>query len=246
MLKPSYDIDKIKFGVDKSTFERAVDLYESGKVRDFKEEYAVYEAVVYGTRPYKVSVFSKNYDSGSCECYLGKNDTLCKHMIAVAIHAIKGGKKLTEEEKEIMDSPVCSGEIGELSKEEVLKTKKDITSAMKCVKSYRGPSRTWHANQRSLDEGCARLSKIVSELPVGEVSARLIVDMLIRLDKKLCGGVDDSNGIVGGFMYEVVEILQEYTEFNPACINSFTKLCRRKTCFEWDEPLMKILDEQEI
>lgn len=31
-MQPKYDLDKIKFATDGSTFEKAVDLYESGKV----------------------------------------------------------------------------------------------------------------------------------------------------------------------------------------------------------------------
>ena len=33
----SYTLDKIKFGTDPATFERAVNLYESGKVSKIKE-----------------------------------------------------------------------------------------------------------------------------------------------------------------------------------------------------------------
>ena len=43
------------------------------------------------------------------------------------------------------------------------------------------------------------LSAIVSDLPVNKQSAEILVNLLSRLDRKLrIGGVDDSNGIVGG------------------------------------------------
>jgi len=75
-------------------------------------------------------------------------------------------------------------------------------------------------------------------------TAKLLVDLLLRLDKKLCqGGVDDSNGIVGGFIYEIVDMLQEYAKFDPACIKAFEKFYNQSTCFEWEESLVKILDE---
>ena len=38
MQKAKYDIEKIKFSVEPKTFERAVKLYESGKVKKFKED----------------------------------------------------------------------------------------------------------------------------------------------------------------------------------------------------------------
>ena len=35
-MKPHFDLDKIKFATDPLTYERAVDLYESGKVTEFE------------------------------------------------------------------------------------------------------------------------------------------------------------------------------------------------------------------
>lgn len=107
------------------------------------------------------------------------------------------------------------------------------------------PSRTWFAYQNSLDEGCARLSKLVSDLPVSKQVAKLLVGMLLRLDKRLCtGGVDDSNGTVGGFIEEVVTVLQEYAKIDSKCIKTFKKLRGQSTCFGWEEPLVKLYDEQ--
>ena len=245
-MLPAYNLDKIKFATDMPTYERAVGLYESGKVINFREELNGFFATVLGTKPYKVYVDKRHYDRGNCECYLGQNDTLCKHMVAVAIYAVMNGKKLSPEDKELVSSPVCSNKLGELSKKELAATKESITSAIKYIKAYDGPSRIWFAYQNSLDEGCARLSKIVSELPISEQTAKILVNMLLRLDKKLCmGGVDDSNGTVGGFIEETVLVLKEYAELDSMCVKTFKKLCNRETCFNWEEPLVKMFDENE-
>ncbi|MCK5027710.1 MAG: hypothetical protein KAS07_04790 [Candidatus Pacebacteria bacterium] len=241
----TYNLDKIKFSTDEQTYERAVGLYEGGKVTNFKEELNGFFAIVLGTKPYKVYVDKRQHDRGDCECYLGQHDTLCKHMVAVAIYAVMDGKKLSKEEKELIGGPVCSSKLGELNKDELTKIKKVITLAIRYIKPYNGPSRIWFAYQNSLDEGCARLSVIVSELPVCEQTAKLLVDILLRLDKKLCrGGVDDSNGTVGGFIEEVVLVLKEYTKLDPMCIKAFKKLCDRETCFGWEKPLVKIFNEK--
>ena len=246
-MQPSYNLDKIKFATDEPTFEKAVGLYENGKVTQFKEELNGFFATVLGTKPYRVYVDDRHYDQGDCECYLGQKDMLCKHMVAVAIYALMKGEPLTEEDKQLVGSPVCSGRLGELSKEELAVTKKSITSAMRYVKPYHGPSRIWFAYQDSLSEGCNRLSVIVSELSVSEQTAKLLVNMLLRLDKKLCeGGVDDSDGTVGGFIEEVVLMLQEYVKLDSSCIKTFKKLCGQSTCFGWEEPLVKLFDEQDI
>jgi len=56
--------------------------------------------------------------------------------------------------------------------------------------------------------------------------------MLLKIDKKLsCGGVDDSNGIVGGFVEEVVELLKEFVEIDPKCIRAFKVFTSQRTGF---------------
>ena len=241
-MQPKYDLDKIKFATDGPTFEKAVDLYEKGKVTKFEEGIGGYSAVVIGTKPYKVYVDNRHYDQGDCECYLGQNDTLCKHMVAVAIYAVMGGKKLNDEDKRLVSQAVCSGRLGELGKSELAATKKAISGGMRYVKSYEGPSHTWFAYQNSLSEGCNRLSKIVSELPVSEQTAKLLVDTLLRLDDRLChGGVDDSDGTVGGFIEETVQVLKEYVKLDSACVKAFSELEGKETCFGWEESLLDIV-----
>ena len=240
-MLPKYDLDKIKYATDAPTFEKAVDLYEKGKVAKFEEELNGFFAVVLGTKPYKVYAGNRHYDQGDCECYLGQNDTLCKHMVAVAIYAVMGGKPLNEEDKRLVSQVAYSGRPGELSKSELAATKKAITAGMRYIKSYEGPSRTWFAYQSSLSEGCNRLSKTVSELPVGQQTAKLLVDMLLRLDDRLCrGGVDDSDGTVGGFIEETVQALKEYAKLDPSCRKTFNGLKDKETCFGWEKPLLEI------
>jgi hypothetical protein len=243
MTPPKFDLDKIKFATDAPTFQKAVALYEGEKVTQFKEGIRVYSAVVIGTKPYRVSVEARRYDYGRCECYLGQNDTLCKHVVAVAIYAVKGGKPLSDDDKRQVSQVTCSGRLGELNKDELSAVKKMITGSMKYIKPYNGPSRIWFSYQSSLSEGCSRLSKIVSGLPVSEQTAKLLVDMLLRLDNKLCrSGVDDSDGTVGGFMEEVVNLLQEYAKLDHSCTKTFNELRDKETCFGWEGPLLGLIN----
>jgi len=246
-MNTKYNLDKIKYATDPATFERAVGLYEKGKIIRFKKELNGFFATVLGTKSYSVYVTKTHFDRGDCNCYLGQREILCKHMVAVAIYVCMNGKPLKDEDKKIIDIPMCSGKLEELQKDELLVIKKDITSAMRYIKSYAGPSKTWFAYQESLDEGCARLSKIISDLPVSLQTAKVLVNMLLRLDKKLCtSGVDDSNGTVGGFMQETVSVLEEYAKLDLNCIKSFEKLCEQSTCFGWEEPLVRMFDEKDI
>lgn len=244
---PDYNLEKIKFGISKPTFERAISLYEQGRVTEFKSFMDGFSALVLGRKPYRVFVSARHYDRGSCECYLGQHDILCKHMVALAIYAIKKGEPLSKEEKEFIDRPICSGRLGELTKGGLAKVKKSIRGAMRYIKPYTGPSKIWFKYQDSLSEGCNRLSAIVAKLPVSKQTAELLVDLLLRLDEKLSrGGVDDSDGTVGGFMEGVVEVLEEYAKLDKSCIKAFKKLCGRDACFGWEEPLVKLLNEPEL
>ena len=242
-MKPLYNLEKIKFAADSPTFERAVALYESDKVTKFQDTGYGYTATVLGSKPYKVFVSNRHYDQGDCTCYLGQNDTLCKHMVAVALYAVAGGRQLTDEDKKITHTPSCSGKLGSLTSGQLAEVKKAITSSMRHIKPYHGPSRTWFAYQDSLQEGCNRLSALVSDLQISEQTASLLVDMLLRLDRKLSiGGVDDSNGTVGGFIEEAVGVLEDYARLDPSCVKAFEVLKGKETCFGWEEPLLKLIE----
>lgn len=239
---PKYDLDKIKFATDGSTFQKAVKIYISRGIKDFNDAGRGFEAKVRGSKGnyYEVYVSAKNYDSGNCDCYLGEQDVLCKHLVAAAIYAVKGGSNLEESEGEMISGPMCSGKLGEPEKSELKEIKAEITAAMRYIKPYNGPSRIWFQYQDSLSEGCNRLSKIVSELPVSYQTARLLVDMLLRLDNKLSyGGADDSDGTVGGFIEETVQALLEFAKLDSSCTKAFKGLKDKETCFGWEEPLLK-------
>lgn len=242
MNPPDFTLDKIKFATDESTLKKAFDLYASGKVMNVEEGIRSYSGIVMGTHPYRVSVEARRYDYADCTCYLGENEKLCKHMVALAIYAVKNGQPLTDTEKEVVHSATCSGRLGIMTDKELAAVKTMITGALRYIKPYTGPSRIWFAYQDTLCEGANRLSAIVSELPISLQTAGLLVDLLLRLDKKLCtGGVDDSDGTVGEFMTATVEILQEFAQRDPTCVKAFKKLRGRETCFSWEEPLLKYI-----
>jgi len=244
-MNAAYDLNKIKFATDEATFQRAVGLYGNGKVTEVKARGGDYTAVVVGTKPYRVSVSARNYKHGSCTCYLGEKDTLCKHIAALALHVVMDGRPLNNKDKKLDHEVGCSRQRRAINEEEFVVVKKSLTEALRYIKPYSGPSRTWFTNQDSLREGCNRLSAIVSDLAVNKQAAKVLVKLLLRLDKKLrVGGVDDSNGIVGGFMSEVVRVLEEFAQIDAECIETFKELTGMGiTCFGWEEPLVRILDE---
>lgn len=241
-MTPQYDLEKIKYSIDRGTWEKAIILYESGKVKNFRDTGFTFVANVYGTHPYEVIVSPKRYSDGNCTCYLGKNDTLCKHIIAVAIYALKKGKPLTTEEKAQHNETKFNGKIGKLTQYQLHLSKAEISGATRYIKAYTGPSRVWFAYQDSLSEGCNRLASIFSSLPAGRATANLIIKTLLRLDRKLStGGVDDSDGTVGGFIEEAVSLLIDFAKADPECIKEFEAVKNKETCFGWETPLLNFL-----
>ena len=242
IMIPQYDLEKIKYGIDRRTWEKAIILYEGGKVKNFRDTGFTFTANVQGTRLYEVIVSPKNYSDGNCTCYLGENDTLCKHMIAAAIYALKKGKPLTAEEKTQHNEIKFSGKIGNITQDQLNLSKAEISGAMRYIKAYTGPSRTWFAYQDSLSEGCNRLASVFSSLPASRPTANLIIKTLLRLDCKLStSGVDDSDGTVGGLIEEAAGLLVEFAKADAECIKEFVVVRNKETCFGWEEPLLKLL-----
>ena len=241
MLKPKFTFEKIKFSVDPKTLERAIGIYESGRIKKFEEKGLVYSAKVQGTHLYNVEVDVDHHDYGECDCYIGQQGNLCKHIVAVAIHALFKGKKIPEDSKEVLLHPECSKKKGELNDDELILVKEKISKAVRLIKAYSGPSSTWFAYQNNLLEGVNRLTAIVSEFPVSLQTADILVRLIVRLDKKLVsGGVDDSDGTVGGFIADVVDMLVEYSKIDQGCIKAFKRLEGIRSCFDWEEPLLEI------
>lgn len=240
MATPKYDLNKIKFFAGNPLWERAVDLYERGRIKQFKDNEGSFSATVFGGNRYDVWVSAEKFDVGDCTCFLGQKDTLCKHLVALAIHAVARGKSLTAKDTAMRSAPEWSGALGSLSASELRSVQEAISAGMKCIGAYNGPSRMWFAYQGSLMEGCNRLSAVFSELPVSEQTAKLVVKTLLRLDEKLCrGGVDDSDGAVGSFIEESVSMLTQYARLDPTCIRAFETLNGRETCFDWQTPLVE-------
>lgn len=243
MTKILFTLEDIKFGTDRPTLEKAFDLYKQGKVTDVEPGERLWHAVVIGTHPYQVFVNTNQYDQANCTCYLGQRDIFCKHMVALGIHMIKKGAPLTNADTTIVHEPSCSGKKGSLDEQKLSAVKNVITANLRYIKPYHGPSRTWFAYQDSLSEGCHRLAKVVSELPVSLQTAELLVNLLLRLDRKLTtSGVDDSDGTVGGFIEQSVMVLQEFAKIDAECTQAFNKLQNLETCFGWEEPLLKYVE----
>lgn len=90
-MAPQYGLEEIKSGTDEKTWARAVALYEAGKVSEVEESYVGFTARVLGTQPYDTAVSDVCFNQGHCSCFVGRTGAACKHMIALAIWAVRRG-----------------------------------------------------------------------------------------------------------------------------------------------------------
>ena len=74
----------------------------------------------------------------------------------------------------------------------------------------------------------------LSKLPICEMSAKLCIDFLKKLDKKVMRGVDDSDGAVGNLMEDMVELLNLFTSEKPDLREFISKYLPKETSFGWE------------
>lgn len=185
MQKPLFTLQDVKYSVDEVTFQKAKKLFESGKVMKIKEDFHGYHTIVQGTSPYNVSISRQHVDKGFCDCYMGQNDMLCKLMLALGLAVLS--------ESGLLELHPEEGSPTDLRSAKVL-----VSTAMRKIKPYNGPSKIWFSYQRELDVGSGCIIEAVQKLPASEENAKYIWYLVLKLSKKLShGGIDDSNGTSG-------------------------------------------------
>ena len=239
VLRPLFTLFDIQMGVGDDEFKKGKKLFDGGKFNHLKRDFRGFNAIVSGTHDYVVFVSANDFDRGGCNCYVGEKDTLCKHMIALAIAAIF---KYRPEDTEIVDAPLdqasCSTEVREINKEELATIKSGIRSALTHIKSYGGSSKTWSTYQDSLSKGKRLILYALSNLPVCKTSADVCINVIIKLDTKLAtSGIDDSDGTIGELVEEIMELLSMFKESDPMLEKYIVDTFPKETNFGWEKEL---------
>ena len=230
MKPPQFTIRDIKYSVDEDTLNHAYLLFDAGKVGDISETRNGYTAIVAGTHKYDVYISDEDIDSGGCDCYVcSEKDVLCKHMIALGIAVLHEFREISVLSQKNA-SPVDLSEVKILIKE-----------GMKQIKEYSGHYRNWFHYTMSLASGAEMLSDAVQELPSTRENAKYLWSLVLRLDKKLSSGVDDSGGAVGGCARGIVAQLAKYAKEKPELKKVIEKFCDIKTGFGFEDDLRKQL-----
>ena len=225
MQPPQFTIDDVRYADAPVTYTRAQELYRAGKVENITETAHEYRAIVQGTHPYHVTVSRRNVDEGDCSCYLGRNDRLCKHILALAIAVLNATEKINAAEPQ-PQQPAGLEEI-----------KSMVNAGMRKFRPYNGPSRIWFSYQRALATGAGMISDAVSRLPPAKDNARYLWKLIERIDNKLANGIDDSDGVVGACVMTIIEQLEAYAKKQPELVQIIRQFCNKDTNFDFSQEL---------
>ena len=228
---PKFTYDDVKFAAHGGIFSRALGLFAEGHVRDFRELSNGYKAIVQGTEPYRVSLSSKRVDYADCTCYMGQNDDLCKHMLALALYVLHEAGQV-----DAQGAPIGSAKL------EPSDARDHITAALKKVRSYDGPSRIWFEYQHKLDIAAGMIQDAVPLLDPTLDNTKYLWKLVLKLSKKLSeGGVDDSNGTIGDAILFIIEHIVNIAHEDAASMKWARRHCVDDTGFGFEEELQQRL-----
>ena len=228
MESPKFNLNDVKYADGAALFSRAEALFRGGKVQGVREDIYGYSAVVHGGEKYEVSISRRHVDKGSCGCYMGQNDMLCKHMLALALAVLDMTGGLTPKPPP----------------RDLKEAKKEVSAGMRKLRPYTGPSNTWFSYQRGLATGAGIIIDAVRALSATEESADYLWDTVLRISNKLAtSGIDDSDGIVGNCVDELVQQLGDYAKKAPELKPAMLAYCADDTGFGFEDDLRASLEK---
>ncbi len=203
---------------------RARELFERGKVTSFHSTPHGYSAIVRGTHDYNVALSFKALDLADCSCYMGQNDQLCKHVLALALEVLSRQGDVIEPAAQVLTTQ---------------EAKLQIRAGLKKIRAYSGPSKIWFSYQRQLSVGAGIITATANQLPATQDNALLIWQTILRLSKKLAtGGVDDSDGTIGnGCCMELITVLHKWAATNDDLHRYIEKFTGDETGFDFEDEL---------
>ena len=226
---PKFTLPDVKYADSAAMYERAEKLFKGGCVGTISDIGLGrgYQATVRGSQSYEVWLSIRRVDEGDCTCYMGQNDELCKHMLALAL------KVLAETGGLNMSAPPT----------DLAEVKVQVNEGIKKIKPYTGTSRVWFTYQRSLSTGTGMIMEAVSALPPSKANAEYLWKLVLRLSKKLAtGGVDDSDGVVGDCISELVGQLAGYAKQSLDLQPQILSYCEDDTGFGFEDELRSRID----
>ncbi|CAN5667851.1 hypothetical protein BH23PAT2_BH23PAT2_00820 [soil metagenome] len=223
----------IKFADSEGMFQRALDLFCAAKVTKFASHPRGFNAVVKGGSNYHVSISSKKIDDGACDCYMGQDGQLCKHLLALGLFVLQQNGMIDERGQPTGNAKLAPAD-----------ARLHIAAGVRKIRPYDGPSRIWFGYQRDLDIGVGMIAEGVNLLEPSLDNAKYLWKLVIRLSRKLShGGVDDSNGTVGGGIDDILSTIVDMTMSDKKIRQYVIKNCTEETGFGFEENLANLMQK---
>lgn len=228
MKQPNFTFQDIKYSANEAMFQRAKELFESGKIQNLEENSYGYSAKVQGSSIYQVELSYKNIDQGYCDCYMGEQDILCKHLLAVGLAVLNISGKVNE--------------TGNISPKNLPEVKLLVSKAFKKIKPYEGPSKIWFSYQRSLEVSAGEILEATQNLLANKENADYLWKLVMKLSYKIAyTGIDDSNGTIGNCIFEIVQQLGKFAKQKPELKPILQKFTQMDTGFGFEEELAELI-----
>lgn len=222
---PHFTRHDILYATDELIVARARDLFLKGKVELLSCHERGYFAVVSGTKPYHVSLSTKRVDMGTCDCYMGKRDEFCKHLLALAWYVL------------IKANPDAA-KPPQLTEKEA---KKQIVAGTRKFTGFGGGSREWWSYQQKLDIGAGMIEEALLHLPNEKRTITYLWNLVVKLCTKIQHGVDDSNGTCGECITTILHKITEVASSREAWREYAITHCTDDTGFGFEDELHALL-----
>ena len=231
MIEPRFTYSDVKFAEDGAIFARAKQLFREGCVQDVTEIRDGYCAIVRGGHSYRVRLNQKRIDYAGCDCYMGQNDQLCKHVLALALAVLSEFGGVTPDGEPTATFVVDAAD-----------ARDHIAAGMHYIRAYTGPSRIWFEYQRKLDIAAGMISEGVDALETSKDNAKYLWRLVLRLSRKLSeGGVDDSNGTIGGAIFTIMRRIAAMAAADNSIREWALTNCHEDTGFGFETELQEML-----
>lgn len=196
-MEPKFGLDDIKYSESLEVYQRAIGLFRNGKVEQFQYYPRGYSAIVKGSQSYKVSASNSRIDLADCDCYLGQNEQLCKHVLALGLYVLHRAGQIDADCRPIGTNALSPTD-----------AKSHISAGLRKIRAYNGPSRVWFSYQRDLSVGAGMITEGVDLLEHSLDNAKYLWDLVLKISKKFStGGVDDSDGTVRMAVNKIIELI---------------------------------------
>jgi len=233
---PGFTIETLTNMVGPLIYLRGADLFRFGEVGKIKttsgsQNERVYQAYVQGSRQYTVRTSSHKIsraDRSTCTCPMGEKKEICKHIIALGLAVLHRSYQAYRSE-----NPPSLDEV-----------KDQVSEGFLYIYGSPDSSSVYFLYQRDLAMGGELVVNAIESLSANMENAKYVWRVICSLSDKLAHeGIDDSDGVVRGYVDILIDHLVAYAETSKELRRFLQGHCTEKTGFGFEDDLQEQLKQ---